>query len=107
MAPIALEKEDHSRDAAFNKAMHGKSADAQGGMSAMFRKDKAAQQAAVEEYFKHFDNKVAGVETEEDRKVHDPHLNMLNASANTSQARRDEYATLTRQYGSQSPHLPS
>ena len=42
-------------------------------------KDAAAQKAAVEQYFKHWDNKAAAVETDEVRK-----------------ARRDEYATLTR-----------
>ena len=69
MSPMALEKEDHSRDAEFNKAMHGKSAKARGGMTAMFQKDRAAQQAAVDEYFKHWDNKAAADETEETRKV--------------------------------------
>jgi sterol 24-C-methyltransferase len=69
MSPTALEQEDHSRDAAFNQAMHGKSAQSQGGMMAMLQKDKAAQQAAVDEYFKHWDNKSAEVETEETRKV--------------------------------------
>jgi sterol 24-C-methyltransferase len=85
MAPIALspglEKEDHVRDAAFNKALHGKSAQAAGGLAAMRNKDAAAQKAAVDEYFKHWDNKAAAVETEETRK-----------------ARRAEYASLTRQY---------
>lgn len=71
MAPAALEKEDHVRDAEFNKAMHGKSAKARGGMTAMLQKDKAAQQAAVDEYFKHWDNKAAADETEETRKVGD------------------------------------
>ena len=69
MSPTTLEKEDHNRDAAFNKAMHGNSAQAKGGMTAMFQKDKAAQQAAVDEYFKHWDNKSASEETEETRKV--------------------------------------
>ncbi|KAF2191397.1 hypothetical protein K469DRAFT_720406 [Zopfia rhizophila CBS 207.26] len=81
MSPVALEQEDHARDAAFNKAMHGKSSEATGGMRAMLKKDKAAQQAAVEEYFKHWDNKAAAEETKETRK-----------------ARRDEYATLTKHY---------
>jgi len=87
MAPAAvasthtLEKEDHARDASFNKALHGKSSEARGGLTAMRNKDKAAQKAAIDEYFKHWDNKAAAVETEETRK-----------------ARRDEYATLTRQY---------
>ena len=87
MAPAAftpvhtLEAEDHGRDASFNKALHGTSSDARGGLTAMRGKDKAAQKAAIDEYFKHWDNKAAGIETEETRK-----------------ARRDEYATLTRQY---------
>jgi sterol 24-C-methyltransferase len=81
MAPMALEKEDHARDAAFNKAMHGKSSAANGGFASMMQKDKKAQQAAVEEYFKHWDNKNAAEETEA-----------------TRAERRAEYATLTRQY---------
>lgn len=86
MAPSAvkpahvLEKEDKERDAAFNKSLHGTSSDARGGFLAMAKKDAAAQKAAVDEYFKHWDNKLAATETEEVRK-----------------ARRDEYATLTRQ----------
>jgi hypothetical protein len=55
MAPAKLETENHSRDAAFNKAMH--------------KKDKAAQKAAVDEYFKHWDNKAAKDETPETREV--------------------------------------
>jgi sterol 24-C-methyltransferase len=80
MAPAALEQEDHSRDAAFNKALHGKSAQAKGGISSMLSKDTAAQKAAVEEYFKHWDDKPAEVETEA-----------------TREERRSQYATLTRQ----------
>jgi len=84
MAPMAispgLEAEDHARDAAFMKALHGQSAEARGGFTAMRSKDHVAQKAAVDEYFKHWDNKSAAEETEETRK-----------------ARRDEYATLTRQ----------
>lgn len=87
MAPSAvtsnygLEQEDKARDAAFNKSLHGLSSEARGGIMAMRNKDAAAQKAAVDEYFKHWDNKLAATETEEVRK-----------------ARRDEYATLTRQY---------
>ena len=82
ISPVAvLEAEDHARDAAFNKALHGKSAEVAGGFMAMRNKDQAAQKAALDEYFKHWDNKAAATETEETRK-----------------ARRDEYATLTRQY---------
>ena len=86
MAPTAtdnqhqLEKEDKLRDAAFNKSLHGASSEARGGFMAMRTKDAASQKAAVDEYFKHWDNKLAATETEEVRK-----------------ARRDEYATLTRQ----------
>lgn len=65
----ALEREDHKRDADFNKAMHGTSAQARGGIGAMFAKGGAAKQAAVDEYFKHFDNKGAADETEETRAV--------------------------------------
>ncbi|KAL8904968.1 MAG: hypothetical protein Q9207_002921 [Kuettlingeria erythrocarpa] len=81
MAPIALESEDHIRDAAFNQVLHGKSAEEKAGFRAMLKKDPAAQRAAIEEYFKHWDNKDAGVETAEVR-----------------EARKAEYATLTRHY---------
>jgi len=81
MAPAALEQENHARDAEFNKAMHGKSATSQGGIASMLSKNQAAQKAAVDEYFKHWDNKPAENETEEMRAE-----------------RRSQYATLTRQY---------
>ncbi|KAH0564917.1 Delta(24)-sterol C-methyltransferase [Trichoglossum hirsutum] len=81
MAPARLENEDHSRDAAFNKAMHGRSAAEKAGFSAMLSKDTSAQKAAVDEYFKHWDNKGADVETDRHR-----------------EERRAEYATLTRHY---------
>lgn len=69
MAPAALEQENHARDAEFNRVLHGKSAEAQGGFAAMRNKDAAAQKAAVDEYFKHWDNKSAEEETEEIRAV--------------------------------------
>ena len=69
MAPSKLEQEDHTRDAAFNKAMHQDSSNAQGGFRAMMKKDKVAQKAAVDEYFKHWDNKAAEDETPEIREV--------------------------------------
>lgn len=72
MAPSKLEQEDHSRDAAFNKAMHKDSSNAEGGFRAMMKKDKSAQKAAVEEYFKHWDNKAAKDETDADREVFSP-----------------------------------
>lgn len=65
----SLEHEDHNRDAAFNKAMHGKSAQARGGIAAMFSKGSDAKRAAVDEYFKHWDNKKAADETPEQRAV--------------------------------------
>ena len=69
MAPAALEREDVARDAAFNKALHGKSAKAQGGFAAMRGKDAASQKAAVDEYFKHWDNKASADETDAIREV--------------------------------------
>ena len=69
MAGTKLEKEDHRRDADFNKAMHGKSAQASGGIAAMFSKDKGAKAAAMDDYFKHFDNKSAETETPQEREV--------------------------------------
>ncbi|CAL5866700.1 uncharacterized protein PFLUO_LOCUS910 [Penicillium psychrofluorescens] len=81
MAPSALEREDIARDAAFNKVLHGKSAKAQGGFAAMRGKDAASQKAAVDEYFKHWDNKGSADETDA-----------------TREARRTEYASLTRHY---------
>ena len=69
MAPIALEPENHTRDADFYKAMHGKSATSRGGFSAMLNKDHTAQKAAVDDYWKHWDNKDAATETEETREV--------------------------------------
>lgn len=81
MAPIALENEDHARDMAFAKIMHGKSAEQQAGIRSMLKKDPAAQKAAIDEYFKHWDNKAAATETEDIR-----------------DARKAEYASLTRHY---------
>jgi sterol 24-C-methyltransferase len=69
MAPTALEREDVVRDAAFNQAMHGKSAKVRGGLTALRGKDNAAQKAAVDEYFKHWDNKGHEEETAETREV--------------------------------------
>ena len=69
MAPMMLESEDHTRDAAFNKAMHGQSAEERAGFMAMMKKDPVAQKAAVDEYFKHWDNKSASDETLEIREV--------------------------------------
>lgn len=69
MGSITLETEDHVRDAAYNKALHGKSAEQQAGIRSMLKKDPTAQKAAIEEYFKHWDNKAAAAETQEIREV--------------------------------------
>ncbi|KAI9795616.1 MAG: Delta(24)-sterol C-methyltransferase [Piccolia ochrophora] len=81
MAPISLEAEDHQRDAAFHKAMHGKSAEEKSNFMAMLKKDHLSQKSALDEYFKHWDDKAALGETDE-----------------TRAGRRAEYATLTRHY---------
>jgi len=83
MAPHAtgLEAEDHERDAAFFKAMHGTSAISGKGFRTMFNKDRTAHQAALDNYFEHWDNKSAAEETPEIR-----------------EARKAQYATLTRNY---------
>jgi sterol 24-C-methyltransferase len=91
MAPAKLETEDHTRDAAFNKAMHKDSSNAQGGFSAMLKKDKAAQKAAVDEYFKHWDNKAAKDETPEIREVH---LAIFWIALRTNFTRRGKLNTL-------------
>lgn len=69
MAPIALENEDHARDAAFNKTLHGQSAKSRGGFASMLSKGSDSQKAAVDEYFKHWDNKDSKDETLEIREV--------------------------------------
>ena len=61
--------------------MHGKSANERNSILAMLAKNPDAQTEAVNEYFKHWDNKSSAEETEATRKE-----------------RRDEYATLTRHY---------
>jgi sterol 24-C-methyltransferase len=80
-ATASLERENHQRDAEFAKALHGKSAEARGGVAAMLSKNNDAKKVALEEYFKHFDGKTAKEETPEERA-----------------ARQSEYATLTKQY---------
>lgn len=68
MTSVKLQEEDHSKDAAFSKAMHQDSTSAVG-LKAMMRKDAAAQKAAIDEYFKHWDDKKADDETAEVREV--------------------------------------
>lgn len=66
---LQLEKEDKERDAAFNKAMHGKTAAQANSVATILFKNPEAKQAALDGYFKHFDNKKADNETDADRKV--------------------------------------
>lgn len=58
-----------ARDMSFENIMHKKTARTDEGFSAMLKKDKEAQRAAVAEYFQHWDNKEAKNETEADRAV--------------------------------------
>jgi sterol 24-C-methyltransferase len=78
--PQKLEQEDHNRDLQFAKALHGDSGKNAQGIGALMSKSKDAQKAAVDEYFKHWDNKPADEETDA-----------------TREERRDQYATLTKQ----------
>lgn len=98
MAPIALEPENHSRDAAFKQALHGKQVKGEGFLS-MMSKDREAHKEATEEYFKHWDDKSYETETVEVREVsHCPHeAGRLELPLTVHQARKKEYATLTRQ----------
>lgn len=58
-----------TRHTTFENIMHKKTAQKNEGFSAMLKKDKDAQRAAVAEYFQHWDNKEAKTETEADRFV--------------------------------------
>ncbi|EXV01402.1 ergosterol methyltransferase domain protein [Metarhizium robertsii] len=81
MSSRTLVSENDARHAAFDKILHGASSESRGGLRAMMGKDRGANEAAVKEYFQHWDNKKAQDETEAVR-----------------QARADDYASLTRQY---------
>lgn len=81
MSSQALLSAKDARNSAFDKVLHGGSSESRGGLRAMMGKDREANEAAVKEYFQHWDNKSAQDETEAVR-----------------QARTDDYATITRQY---------
>ncbi|KAL8369492.1 hypothetical protein RB595_000015 [Gaeumannomyces hyphopodioides] len=70
-----------ARDMTFEKALHGDTSANKGGFSSMLRKDHEANQAAADQYFQHWDNRTAKDETAEAR-----------------EARRTDYASITRQY---------
>lgn len=57
-----------AKDATFEQVLH-KGTLQNVGMSAMLKKDREAQRAATDTYFKHWDNKKAKDETEETRAV--------------------------------------
>lgn len=69
MSSLILANQDHERDAAFTKALHGQSATKKSAFMAMLSKDSKAQQIAADAYFHHWDNKDAKIETKEDREV--------------------------------------
>lgn len=73
--------ETHASRVTFEKALHKDTSTNKGGLSSLLRKDHSAQQAAVDQYFQHWDNKAASNET-----------------ASVREARRSDYASLTRQY---------
>lgn len=62
-----LAPKDYKADAEFAKALYGDAK--KGGYSALLNKNKDAHDAAVDGYFKHWDNKGPQEETEEDRQV--------------------------------------
>lgn len=64
----------------------------------MLNKDREAHDAASKEYFKHWDNKSAGTETAEIREVSAAFGPASKLCLTFSQARKAEYATLTRHY---------
>jgi sterol 24-C-methyltransferase len=79
MSEFKLAPKEYQKDADFAKALHGSGE--RKGFGAVLNKDRAAQQAAVDGYFKHWDNKGPTEETEEDKK-----------------ARLDDYSNLTKHY---------
>ncbi|KUJ07709.1 S-adenosyl-L-methionine-dependent methyltransferase [Mollisia scopiformis] len=66
---------------AFDSDLHRSSASSQGGLRALISKDKVLHSLAMDEYFKHWENKNVENETEDMRR-----------------ARRKDYSSLTRQY---------
>lgn len=71
---------DNNNTMTFEKVLHKDTSANKGGFSSMLKKDHGAQRAAVDEYFQHWDDKAAEDETAEVR-----------------EARRSDYASLTRQ----------
>jgi sterol 24-C-methyltransferase len=70
MTSLKLKDEvDGLQDATLSNVLHGNSAKAWGGITAMCKKDPGAQKAAVQEYFKHWDNTTAHEESQDTRQV--------------------------------------
>lgn len=80
MAAVKLAPKDFKADADFAKALHGTDT-SKAGYTALLTKSKDAQEAAVEGYFKHWDNKNSETQTVEDQK-----------------ARLEDYSDLTKHY---------
>ncbi|KAI6371867.1 Delta(24)-sterol C-methyltransferase [Pyricularia grisea] len=68
-------------DMTFEQVLHKGSSTNMGGLGSMFSKDREASKMAINQYFQHWDGKTAKTETNEVR-----------------EARKSDYATLTRQY---------
>lgn len=75
-----LAPKDFKSDAEFAKALHG-SDTSKAGYAALLKKNTSAQEAAVDGYFKHWDNKNSETQTTEDQ-----------------QSRLDDYSSLTKHY---------
>lgn len=75
-----LAPKNFKADADFAKAMHGTSTD-KSGFTAVLNKNKDAHNAAVEGYFKHWDNRNSETQTDEDQ-----------------EARLEDYSSLTKHF---------
>jgi hypothetical protein len=84
-----------ARDMTFENIMHKKTATTHEGFSAMLNKDKEAQQAAVNEYFQHWDNKEAKNETDADRAVSPAPTKQILATLNADTKLQDRPAQKT------------
>lgn len=76
-----LAPKEFKKDADFSTALHGSNAGNKSGLSAIINKNADAHDAAVEGYFKHWDNKDSHTQTVEDQ-----------------QGRLDDYSSLTKHY---------
>ena len=84
-----------ARNMTFENIMHKKTAETHEGFSAMLNKDKEAQQAAVNEYFQHWDNKEAKNETDADRAVSPASARQLSMTPHAETKLRNRHAQKT------------